>query len=117
MHSKGVATITILILTILIFFFTTPTSAQAPPAVSPPPSNCPNLRVCISLLKDLVGAVLAPLQSKPCCSLIANLVDLDAALCLCTAIKLNLLGINPNIPLNLALVVCGRSTSINFVCT
>ncbi|XP_058726639.1 pEARLI1-like lipid transfer protein 3 [Vicia villosa] len=117
MGSKGVAATTILILSIIIFFFTTPTSAQAPPVVSPPPSTCPNLRVCVSLLQNLVGIVVSPLQSKPCCSLIANLVDLDAALCLCTAIKLNVLGINPNIPLNLALVVCGRNTSINFVCS
>ncbi|CAL5184034.1 unnamed protein product [Lathyrus oleraceus] len=117
MGSKGVATITILILSIIIFFFTNLSSAQAPPAASPPPSNCPNLRVCISLLQNLLGIVVSPLQSKPCCSLIANLVDLDAALCLCTAIKLTVLGINPNIPLNIALVVCGRNTSINFVCS
>ncbi|XP_058726640.1 pEARLI1-like lipid transfer protein 3 [Vicia villosa] len=115
MNSKDVATITFLVLSLNIFFLTTLSSAQAP-TVSPL-LNCPNdLHVCAALLQDLVTIVAGSPQSKPCCSLIADLVDLDAALCLCTSIKANVLGINLDIPLKVVLDVCGRTTPNDFVC-
>ncbi|KAL5097552.1 hypothetical protein RYX36_001879 [Vicia faba] len=115
MNSKAVATITFLVLFLNIFFLTTVSSTQAP-TVSPP-LNCPNdLHVCAALLQVLVNIEVGPLQSKPCCSLIADLVNLDAALCLCTSIKANVLGTNLNIPLKVVLDVCGRSTPNGFVC-
>ncbi|CAK8531261.1 unnamed protein product [Lathyrus sativus] len=115
MNSKSVATITFLALSFNIFFLTAVSSAQAP-TVSPP-LNCPSdLHVCVTLLQDLVSVVVGPPQSKPCCSLLANLVDLDAALCLCISIKANVLGINLNIPLKVVLDVCGRSTPNDYVC-
>jgi hypothetical protein len=55
---------------------------------------------------------------QPCCSLIQGLVDLEAAVCLCTALRLTLLGINLNLPINLSLVLnnCGRNAPSGFQC-
>ncbi|KAA8533858.1 hypothetical protein F0562_031375 [Nyssa sinensis] len=79
------------------------------------PLSCPRdalkLGVCANLLGGLVGVVIGTPPTTPCCSLIAGLVDLEAALCLCTAIKANVLGINLNIPLSLSLILtaCGNT--------
>ncbi|KAM0903901.1 hypothetical protein ACQ4PT_018373 [Festuca glaucescens] len=56
---------------------------------------------------------------KPCCELITGLVDLDAAVCLCTAIKANVLGVvDLSLPLQLGLLVkhCGRKLPSGFQC-
>ncbi|KAM0880540.1 hypothetical protein ACQ4PT_033490 [Festuca glaucescens] len=56
---------------------------------------------------------------KPCCELIAGLVDLDAAVCLCTAIKSNVLGVvDLSLPLQLGLLVnhCGKKLPAGFQC-
>ncbi|KAL5074349.1 hypothetical protein RYX36_013333 [Vicia faba] len=37
-----------------------------------------------------------------CCALIEGLVDLEAASCICIALKTNVLGMNLNIPINLS---------------
>ncbi|CAN0842107.1 14 kDa proline-rich protein DC2.15, partial [Linum grandiflorum] len=52
------------------------------------------------------------------CSLLEGLVDLEVAVCLCTAIKANILGINLNIPVALSLLlnVCGSSVPPSFQC-
>ncbi|KAL7165107.1 hypothetical protein ACSBR2_040898 [Camellia fascicularis] len=46
----------------------------------------------------------------PCCSLIGGLADLEATICLCTAIKANALGINLDVPISLGLLLnyCGK---------
>ncbi|KAG5616616.1 hypothetical protein H5410_016440 [Solanum commersonii] len=48
-------------------------------------------------------------STMPCCSLIQVLTDLEAAVCLCTAIRANELGINLNVPFSLGLILntCG----------
>jgi hypothetical protein len=56
---------------------------------------------------------------KPCCELIAGLVDLDAAVCLCTAIKANVLGVvDLSLPLQLGLLVnhCDKKLPAGFQC-
>ncbi|CAF1825692.1 unnamed protein product [Brassica oleracea var. botrytis] len=47
-----------------------------------------------------------------------GLVDLEAAACLCTALKANVLGIKLNVPVSLSLLLnaCGRKTSHGFIC-
>ncbi|KAK6926384.1 Hydrophobic seed protein domain [Dillenia turbinata] len=71
------------------------------PPVSPPPHPDPvtcatdvlRLAVCKTLLNELKnGSVPAPL-STPCCSVLEPMVDMEAAICLCTAIKANILGV------------------------
>ncbi|XP_055819479.1 14 kDa proline-rich protein DC2.15-like [Solanum dulcamara] len=129
-----------LLLTLNILFFTMVSSTNVPcpppphpkPHPTPTPSTpstpssngkCPNdtlkLKVCANLLDDLVHLVVgsSPAKTK-CCSLIEGLADLDAAVCLCTALKANVLGINLNIPLSLSLLLnnCGKYAPKNFQC-
>ncbi|XP_052185531.1 14 kDa proline-rich protein DC2.15-like [Diospyros lotus] len=94
-----------------------------PPAVVPPPSppSCPRdtlkLGVCADLL-GLVHVVVGSPASSPCCALLQGLTDLEAALCLCTAVKANVLGINLDIPVTLSLLLsaCEKSVPPGFQC-
>ncbi|KAL5729232.1 hypothetical protein ACHQM5_002208 [Ranunculus cassubicifolius] len=100
------------------------TPAQPKPTPSPTPSSkgvCPRdtlkLGVCANVL-GLVNAVVGSPPVEPCCSLIQGLADLEAAVCLCTAIKANILGINLNVPISLSLLlnVCGKKAPSGFQC-
>ncbi|XP_059318764.1 14 kDa proline-rich protein DC2.15-like [Lycium ferocissimum] len=96
------------------------------PKPCPPPSSkegkCPTdalkLGVCANVLNGLLNVTLGTPPVTPCCSLIENLVDLEAAVCLCTALKANILGINLNLPisLNLLLNVCSKKAPKGFAC-
>jgi hypothetical protein len=56
--------------------------------------------------------------TEPCCSLLDGLVDLDAAVCLCTAVKANVLGIKLDLPVDLSLILnnCGKICPSDFKC-
>ncbi|CAN6867850.1 unnamed protein product [Brassica oleracea] len=73
--------------------------------------------VCAKVLK-LVDLTLGDPPVKPCCSLIEGLADLEAAVCLCTALKANVLGINLKLPINLSVLlnVCSRKAPKDFQC-
>ncbi|CAI9095894.1 OLC1v1031924C1 [Oldenlandia corymbosa var. corymbosa] len=92
-----------------------------PPSPKPHGGKCPKdtlkLAACADLL-GLVNVVLGSPPTKPCCSLIQGLADLEAALCLCTAIKANVLGINLNIPVSLSVILnnCGKKVPTGFEC-
>ncbi|KAJ7966199.1 14 kDa proline-rich protein DC2.15-like [Quillaja saponaria] len=98
-------------------------SCKPKPTLSPPPAPaaCPKdtlkLGVCADLL-GLVNVVVGTPVSNKCCALLGGLADLEAALCLCTAIKANVLGINLNIPLTLSLLLsaCEKSVPSGFQC-
>ncbi|KAG2691462.1 hypothetical protein I3843_08G010700 [Carya illinoinensis] len=116
---------TILVIS-LLFQYATFSSAcgTCMPNLAPPPpgpEKCPmdslKLGACVGLLGLVNLPIGAPISSK-CCSLLAGLVDLEAAVCLCTAIKANVLGINLNVPLTLSLLVsaCQKSVPPGFVC-
>ncbi|CAN1333422.1 Lipid transfer protein EARLI 1 [Linum perenne] len=99
----------------LLFFSATKSMVSA--------ATCPvdtlKLGVCANVLGNLLNVKIGnPPPVKPCCSLIQGLVDLEAALCLCTAIKANILGINLNIPISLSLLlnVCGKKVPSGFQC-
>ncbi|KAK4483591.1 hypothetical protein RD792_010790 [Penstemon davidsonii] len=105
----------------------TPPSKGPRPVPSPGPeggNKCPKdtlkLGVCAILLNDLVNVVVGSPPQKPnaCCSLIGGLADLDAAVCLCTAIRANVLGINLNVPVSLSLLLnyCGKKFPSGFQC-
>ena len=70
------------------------------PNPSPSGASCPRdalkLGVCANVLKGLLNVTLGQPPVTPCCSLLDGLVDLEAAVCLCTALKANVLGINLN---------------------
>nr|KAJ0199385.1 hypothetical protein LSAT_V11C600318620 [Lactuca sativa] len=74
--------------------------------------TCPRDALKLGVCANLLGGL-------PCCSLIQGLADLEAAVCLCTAIKANVLGINLNVPLSLSLLVnvCGGEVPNGFVCS
>ncbi|EEF36504.1 conserved hypothetical protein [Ricinus communis] len=52
------------------------------------------------------------------CSPLASLLDLDAAICLCAALKANLLGIvlDLNVALGVFLTTCGKTLPSGFIC-
>ncbi|KAI3468933.1 hypothetical protein Pfo_025596 [Paulownia fortunei] len=130
------ATTTALLLLFNILFFTmvSSTSVPCPPTPKTPsggggghghkPSKgkCPKdtlkLGVCANLLNDLVRLVVGTPPKTPCCTLIEGLADLEAAVCLCTAIKANVLGINLNVPVSLSLLLnyCGKKVPSGFQC-
>ncbi|XP_040987520.1 14 kDa proline-rich protein DC2.15-like [Juglans microcarpa x Juglans regia] len=92
------------------------------PNPTPAKQSCPidalKLGVCAKLLNGTVGAVVGTPPDTPCCSLLGGLLDLEAAVCLCTAIKANILGINLNVPVSLSLLVntCGKKLPSGFKC-
>ncbi|TQD69111.1 hypothetical protein C1H46_045355 [Malus baccata] len=97
----------------------TPASPQNPPAKASCPKDTLKLGVCGDLLNDLVTIVVGTPPKTPCCSLIGGLADLEAAVCLCTAIKANVLGINLDVPVSLSLLLnyCGKSVPKGFQCS
>ncbi|KAF5203785.1 pEARLI1-like lipid transfer protein [Thalictrum thalictroides] len=98
----------------------TPKPKPTPPA--PSKGTCPRdtlkLGVCANLLGGVVGVITSP-SNTPCCVLIQGLTDLEAALCLCTAIKANILGVNLNVEISLSLVLntCGKKVPSGYKCT
>ncbi|CAA2996440.1 Hypothetical predicted protein [Olea europaea subsp. europaea] len=121
----------VLFLVLNILFFTLTSACgtcQPKPKPNPKPSpnpgrgTCPRdalkLGVCANLLGGLLGVTIGTPPKTPCCSLIQGLADLEAAVCLCTAIKANVLGINLNVPLSLSLLlnVCSKKVQPGFKC-
>ncbi|KAA0039697.1 pEARLI1-like lipid transfer protein 1 [Cucumis melo var. makuwa] len=113
MASKATATLAFL-LALNLFFFSL-VFAYNDGYVPSHPNHTPNhedgnkcpkdtlkLGVCAKLLGNLVDVKLG---KSSCCPLIQGLADLDAAVCLCTALKANVLGSNLNIPLSLSLIL------------
>ncbi|XP_043703950.1 14 kDa proline-rich protein DC2.15-like, partial [Telopea speciosissima] len=134
MASKVASTALLLMLNILFFTLVSSTICPPPPPSkshkpphkpppTPPSTGCPidtlKLGVCANVLQSLLNVTLGTAASSSCCSLIQNLVDLDAAVCLCTAIKANILGINLNIPVSLSLLLnyCGKNVPSGYECS
>ncbi|WCJ25960.1 Bifunctional inhibitor/lipid-transfer protein/seed storage 2S albumin superfamily protein [Euphorbia peplus] len=130
-----------LLLALNLIFITLVSSSNCPPPPSPKPSpstpyvpkpspatpspkaaSCPvdtlKLGVCANVLKGLLGLTIGTPPKTPCCSLISDLVDLEAAVCLCTTIKASVLGINLNLPVNLSLLLnyCDKKVPKGFKC-
>uniref|UniRef100_A0A0E0MAK2 Bifunctional inhibitor/plant lipid transfer protein/seed storage helical domain-containing protein n=1 Tax=Oryza punctata TaxID=4537 RepID=A0A0E0MAK2_ORYPU len=82
------------------------------------PADALKLGVCANVL-DLIKAKAGVPATEPCCPLLNGLVDLEAAVCLCTAIKANVLGINLNLPIHLSLILnfCGKGVPTGFMCS
>ncbi|CAN1748124.1 pEARLI1-like lipid transfer protein 2 [Linum perenne] len=96
----------------------TPTPTPTPSGGGKCPIDALKLGICADVLGSLLKLKIGNPPVKPCCSLINGLVDLEAAVCLCTAIKANLLGINLNVPLSLSLLlnVCDKKVPSGFQC-
>ena len=125
MESKNTSSLTLLLSLNLLFFAVVSATDSVPnlpgSATSSyyPGGKCDLLKlgVCANVL-NLVDVVVGSPPTLPCCSLIEGLVDLEAALCLCTAIRANILGIDLNIPIALSLVLnnCGKQVPSGFEC-
>lgn len=102
----------------------TPVPCPPPPATpTPSPSGkCPintlKLLACVDALNGLVHAVVGAKPSLVCCPLLQGVADLDAALCLCTAIKAKALGLNLVIPIAIEVLVneCHKNVPESFQC-
>ncbi|KAI3416824.1 AAI domain-containing protein [Psidium guajava] len=132
MASKTVTTGAILLANLLFFTMVSSTHIPCPPPPpmtlkhpspsSPAAAACPKdtlkLGVCANLLNGLLHLVVGTPPKTPCCSLIEGLADLEAAVCLCSAIKANILGINLNVPISLSLLLnyCGKGVPKGFQC-
>ncbi|KAK6926399.1 Hydrophobic seed protein domain [Dillenia turbinata] len=125
MASRVQATSALLIALNLLFFSLVSANHKAcppPPPSTAKPATCPKdtlkLGVCANLLEHLLKIKIGTPPKTPCCSLIEGLVDLEAAVCLCTAIKANVLGLKLDIPLSLSLLLnyCGNKVPEGFKC-
>uniref|UniRef100_A0ACD5TT87 Uncharacterized protein n=1 Tax=Avena sativa TaxID=4498 RepID=A0ACD5TT87_AVESA len=100
-----------------------PTPPIIPPPVVPTPSTgrCSigmlKLKVCANVL-NLLKLKLGVPATEECCPLLSGLANLDAAVCLCTAIKADVLGIHLDVPVDLTLLLnqCGRTCPDDFTC-
>ncbi|XP_002533291.2 14 kDa proline-rich protein DC2.15 [Ricinus communis] len=113
MASRNVASLAFLLsLNLLFFTLVSSTSTSCP-------KDTVKLGVCVNLLKDLLSVTVGTPPKTPCCSLIAGLVDLEAAACLCTTIKADVPGIKLNLPIHLSLLLnyCGKKVPQGFKCS
>uniref|UniRef100_A0A0D9XM84 Bifunctional inhibitor/plant lipid transfer protein/seed storage helical domain-containing protein n=1 Tax=Leersia perrieri TaxID=77586 RepID=A0A0D9XM84_9ORYZ len=132
---------TLMSLTLLLLLVATPSSAcgcnGGCPCKNPPASGvgggggkCPidalKLGVCADVLggllnlNQLLGSSAASSGGEKCCGLIGGLADVDAAVCLCTAIKANVLGlVGVELPVQLSVLVnrCGKKLPSGFHCS
>ena len=99
----------------------TPSTPSTPTPTPASFGKCPRdalkLGVCANVL-GLIKAKVGVPPTEPCCPLLKGLVDLEAAVCLCTAIKGEVLGIKLNLPVDLSLILnhCGKSVPTGFKC-
>ncbi|XP_017701556.2 14 kDa proline-rich protein DC2.15-like [Phoenix dactylifera] len=102
----------------LIFNFLLFTFASACPSSDKCPMDALKLGVCADVLGGLLNITIGTPPKEPCCSLLSGLADLEVAVCLCTAIKANILGEILNIPVDLSLLAnyCGKKVPSGFQC-
>jgi len=84
-------------------------------------SSCPldalKLGACVDLLGGLVHLGIGDPVVNQCCPVLAGVLGLEAALCLCTTIRLKVLNLNIILPLALELFVqCGLNPPPGFTC-
>ncbi|KAK1325037.1 36.4 kDa proline-rich protein [Acorus calamus] len=92
-----------------------------PPVLPIPQSSCPinalKLDACVSLLSDLVHISIGSQATEACCPVLEGLADLDAALCLCTAIRVKALNVNVVLPVALQVLAdCGKHCPSDYQC-
>ncbi|XP_020247793.1 14 kDa proline-rich protein DC2.15-like [Asparagus officinalis] len=135
--NKALASTTALLLTLnlllLLFSLASCNSAPCPPEPTKPQpqptprprhhhGSCPRdtlkLGACADVLGGLININVGKSPKTPCCSFLQGLADLEAAACLCTAIKANVLGLNLNVPVSLSLLLnyCGKKVPEGYKC-
>jgi hypothetical protein len=92
------------------------------PSPPPPPSTCSidtlKLKVCANVLNLLKLNLPVP-ENEECCPLLSGLANLDASVCLCTAIKAEILGIKLNVLADFTLLLnqCRKTCPDNYTCS
>ncbi|XP_055817476.1 putative lipid-binding protein At4g00165 [Solanum dulcamara] len=107
-----------------VVFFTCVSShnTPCPPTPTKAPSKCPKDTLKFGICGDWLGLIHEVIGAKPssqCCALLEGIADVEAALCLCTAIKANVLGaLNLKIPIAISMVLnsCGKKVPKGFKC-
>lgn len=99
-----------------------PSGKPCPPPPGPVKETCPidtlKLGACVDLLGGLVHVGLGNPVVNECCPILSGLVELEAAVCLCTTLKVKLLNLKIFVPLALQLLVtCGKSPPPGYTCT
>jgi hypothetical protein len=122
--SQQIRCLSIILLVLVVSVSDVAACGSCPTPATPPPSSygkCPKdtlkLGVCANVL-GLIKVNIGKVPTDSCCPLLEGLADLEAAVCLCTALKANILGINLDIPVNLSLLLnyCGKSVPEGFQC-
>ncbi|KAE8676334.1 pEARLI1-like lipid transfer protein 1 [Hibiscus syriacus] len=92
------------------------TGCEAPNAASK--ASCiPESSHCEAASGGDPVSVISSSAKDTCCPVLQGLLDLDAAICLCTAIKAKLLNINVILPIGLQVLIdCGKTTPPGFQC-
>ncbi|RDX94596.1 pEARLI1-like lipid transfer protein 3, partial [Mucuna pruriens] len=81
--------------------------------------NVLNLGICTNLLQGMVNVTLGQPPVIPCCTLFSGLLDIEVAVCFCTALRANIFGIinfDISIPLTFLLNICSRELPLDFIC-
>ncbi|KAK7389274.1 hypothetical protein VNO78_24128 [Psophocarpus tetragonolobus] len=107
-----------------VVIYPPPISPPYPPPQgggSPPQRTCPidalKLGLCLDVLGGLVHVGIGDPVENVCCPVIQGLLDLEAAICLCTVIRVKLLNLNVFLPLALqVLITCGKTPPPGFIC-
>lgn len=99
-----------------------PAAVPSPPKKPAPAAKCSKdalkFGVCgdwLGLVHEVVGAP----PSSECCAVLKGVAELEAAVCVCTAIKANVLGaLKMKIPVAISLVLnsCGKKVPDGFAC-
>ncbi|RWW06055.1 hypothetical protein GW17_00030640 [Ensete ventricosum] len=93
-------------------------SVPSPGSTTTCPVDAIKIGACVDLLGGLVHIVIGDPVVNQCCPLLQGLLELEAAVCLCTTIRLRLLSINIYLPLALQLLItCGMTPPPGFTCT
>ncbi|WCJ22903.1 Bifunctional inhibitor/lipid-transfer protein/seed storage 2S albumin superfamily protein [Euphorbia peplus] len=115
---------TLLILFNLTFAFSYVSSHSIP--ARPPQKvagKCPKDTLKFGVCGSWLGLIHETIGSKPskeCCALIQGIADLEAAMCLCSVVKANVLGlVNVQVPIDVSLLIsaCGKKVPKGFQCS
>ncbi|KAK9051563.1 hypothetical protein SSX86_028190 [Deinandra increscens subsp. villosa] len=119
MNLSKAFTFVFILVNVVLFTIVSANKLQCPPKT---PTKCPKDTLKFGVCGDWLGLVHEVVGAQPdseCCSLVKGLADLEAALCLCTAIKANVLGVlKVKVPIALSLLVnsCGKKVPDGFKC-
>ncbi|XP_020102435.1 36.4 kDa proline-rich protein-like [Ananas comosus] len=97
-----------------------PPSPSPAPAPSPPkkcPINALKLGMCVDILDGLVHVGIGKKAKEACCPVIKWLMGMDAAVCLCMAIRLKLMDVDLLLPITLQMLAdCGKRLPSSYKC-